>query len=139
MKDVAQAIVNALEKENNIGEKYLIGNCRLKWKETNKMISETSGVPLPKINLPDIITMMNAYLLTGLANLIKKPPLWDMSVDQMKVMKAGFNVDGTKAEKELGLKYTSIVKCKLNCYLPISSVEMEDKMYPDWECPYRRN
>ena len=118
VKDVAQAIVNALEKENNIGEKYLISNCNLKWKEINKLISDMSGVPLPRIDLPDIITMMNAYLLTGLANLIKKPPLWDMSVDEMKVMKTGFNVDGTKAEKELGIKYAPIETCKLNCYLP---------------------
>jgi hypothetical protein len=31
-----------------------------------------------------------------------------MAVDQMKVMKAGFDVDGSKAERELGIKYTSI-------------------------------
>jgi len=108
VKDVAQAIINALEKENNIGEKYLIGNHRYKWAEINKMISEISGVPLPKLKLPDFLTMLNAYLLTSLANLIKKPPLWGMAVDQMKVMKAGFNVDGSKAEKELGIQYTPI-------------------------------
>jgi dihydroflavonol-4-reductase len=108
VKDVAQAIVSALEKENNIGEKYLVGNTRYTWGEINKMISEISGVPLPKFNLPDSITMMNAFFLTGLANLIKKPPLWGMAIDQMKVMKAGFNVDGSKAERELGIKYTPI-------------------------------
>jgi dihydroflavonol-4-reductase len=110
VKDVAQSIVSALEKENNIGEKYLIGNYRCTWKEINEMISKISGVPLPKIKLPDSITMMNAYFLTGLANLIKKPPLWGMALDQMKVMKAGFSVDGTKAEGELGIKYTPIRK-----------------------------
>ena len=108
VKDVAQAIVNALEKENNIGEKYLVGNYRYRWGEINKMISEISGVPLPKFNLPNSVTMMNAFFLTGLANLIKKPPLWGMALDQMKVMKAGFNVDGSKTEKELGIKYTPI-------------------------------
>jgi dihydroflavonol-4-reductase len=108
VKDVAHAILNALEKENNIGEKYLIGNYRYKWGEINKMISEVSGVPLPKISLPDFATMLNAYVLTALANLIKKPPLWGMAVDQMKVMKAGLSVDGSKAEKELGIKYTPI-------------------------------
>ena len=108
VKDVAQAIVNALEKENNIGEKYLIGNYTYKWGELNEMISEISGVSLPKISLPDSVTMMNAFLLTGLANLIKKPPLWGMATDQMKVMKAGLNVDGSKAEKELGIQYTPI-------------------------------
>jgi dihydroflavonol-4-reductase len=108
VKDVAQAIVNALEKENNIGEKYLVGNYRYTWGEINKMISEISGVSLPKFNLPDSITMMNAFLLTGLANLIKKPPLWGMAIDQMKVMKVGFSIDGSKAERELGIKYTPI-------------------------------
>jgi len=108
VKDVAQAILNALEKENNIGEKYLVGNYNYRWKEINKMISEISGVPSPKLSLPNFLTMLNAYMLTGLANIIKKPPLWGMAVDQMKVMKAGFNVDGSKTEKELGIKYTPI-------------------------------
>ena len=108
VKDVAQAIVNAIEKDNNIGEKYLISNCRYTWGEINKMISETSGVPSPKFSLPDSVTMLNAYLLTGLANIIKKPPLWGMAIDQMKVMRAGVNVDGSKAGRELGIKYTPI-------------------------------
>jgi len=108
VKDVAQAILNALEKENNIGEKYLIGNYRYKWQEINSMISEISGVPLPKLSMPNFLTMINAYMLTRLADVIKKPPLWGMAVDQMKVMKAGFNVDGSKAERELGVKYTPI-------------------------------
>jgi dihydroflavonol-4-reductase len=108
VKDVAQAIINALEKENNIGEKYLVGNYRYKWKEINKMVSEISGVTLPKFSMPDYFTMLNAYILTGLANLTKRPPLWGMAVDQMKVMRAGFNVDGSKAERDLGIQYTPI-------------------------------
>jgi dihydroflavonol-4-reductase len=108
VKNVAQAIVNALEKENNIGQKYIVGNFRYTWKELNNMISKISGVTLPKISLPDSVTILNARLLTGLANIIKKPPLWGMAIDQMEVMKAGFNVEGGKAERELGIKYTSI-------------------------------
>lgn len=108
VKDVAQAIVNAMEKENNIGEKYLIGGYRYRWGEINKMISEISGVPLPKMSLPNFMTVLNAYTLTGLANLIKKPPLWGLAIDQVKVMKAGLSVDGSKAERELGIKYTPI-------------------------------
>jgi dihydroflavonol-4-reductase len=108
VRDVAQAIVNALEKENNIGEKYLIGNHRYTWDEINKMVSEITSVPLPKLYLPNAVTMLNAYLLTGLANIFKQTPLWGMSIDQMKVMKVGFSVDGSKAERELGIKYTPI-------------------------------
>ena len=74
----------------------------------NNMIGEISGVPLPRLSMPNFLTMMNAYMLTGIADIIKKPPIWGMAVDQMKVMKAGFNVDGSKAERELGIKYTPI-------------------------------
>ncbi len=108
VKDVAKAIVNALEKENNIGQKYLISACSCTWKELNEMVSRISDVRLPILELPESITMMNAYLLTGLSRLTKKPPLWGMAVDQMKVMKAGFNVDGSKARIELGIDYIPI-------------------------------
>jgi dihydroflavonol-4-reductase len=60
--------------------------------------------------MPDFLSMFNAYLFTGLSNLIKKPPLWGMSVDQMKTMKEGFCADGSKAERELGITYTPIKK-----------------------------
>ncbi|MGE5679701.1 MAG: NAD-dependent epimerase/dehydratase family protein [Bacillota bacterium] len=139
VKNVAEAIVKALEKENNIGEKYLISNCRLTWGQFNKLVSEMSGVSLPKIKLPEIVTKTNAYLLTGLANLIKRPPLWDMSVDQMNVMKQGFSVDGTKAEKELGIKYASIEACKLNCYLSGGDEKSGNKKRADLVCPYERD
>jgi dihydroflavonol-4-reductase len=108
VRDVAEAILRAAEKENNIGQKYIIGKYQLIFGEINRMVSEISGVPLPKIHLPDLLTMINAHLLTALANLIKKPPLWGMAIDQMRVMKEGVRADGSKAERELGLNYTPI-------------------------------
>lgn len=108
VRDVAEAIVRAVEKENNIGEKYLVGKYQVSFREYNKMIGEISGVPIPKIRLPDSVVMVNAVLLTGLANLIKKPPMWGMSTDRMRTMREGFRFDGSKAERELGITYTSI-------------------------------
>jgi dihydroflavonol-4-reductase len=108
VKDISQAVVNALEKQGNIGERYIVGNYRCTWEEFSKLLTEVSGVPAPKLILPDPIVMMNAYILTGLANLTKRPPLWGMAVDQMKVMKAGFSADGSKTERELNIKYTPI-------------------------------
>jgi hypothetical protein len=72
------------------------------------MISEISGVSLPKLHLPDALTMVNATILTGIAIITKKPPLWGMSTDQMEVMREGFRADGSKAERELCVRYTSI-------------------------------
>jgi nucleoside-diphosphate-sugar epimerase len=108
VKDVAEVIVRAAEKEDNIGERYFVGKCRMSFREINEMVSEISGVSLPKLRLPNPLVMMNAVLLTGLANLIKKPPPWGMSIDQMRVMHEGFSVEGSKVERELCVNYTPI-------------------------------
>jgi len=108
VKDVAEAIVRAAEKENNIGQKYIIGKYQLTFGEINRMVSEITGVPLPKFKLPDFMAMFNAHLITQIANLIKKPPLWGMAIDQIRVMKEGVRADGSKAERELGMSYTPI-------------------------------
>ncbi len=108
VKDVAETIIRATEKENNIGEKYLVGKYQLTFGEINKMVSEISGVPLPRISLPGSLVMVNSILLTFLANIVKRPPLWGMSVDQMRTMKEGTRFDGIKAEKELGITYTPV-------------------------------
>ena len=108
VRDVAEAILRAAEKEDNIGEKYIVCKHQLSFREINEMVSEISGVPLPKLALPDWLAMVNATLLTGLANLIKKPPMRGMATDQMRTMKEGFKADGSKAERELGITYTPI-------------------------------
>ena len=58
--------------------------------------------------MPDSVTMTSARLLTWIADRIKKPPLLDLSVDQISLMKQGFIFDGSKATRELGLTYTTI-------------------------------
>jgi dihydroflavonol-4-reductase len=108
VKDVALAIKRAVEKENNLGEKYLLGKHHLSIGEFNRMVSEISGVPLPRLRLPSWLVMTNARLLTFLSNIIKIQPMLGMSIDQMKVMKEGFYVDGSKAERELGITYTPV-------------------------------
>jgi len=106
VRDVAEVIFRAAEKENNIGQKYFAAKHRLSIREANQMISQISGTSLPKLRLPDFMITINARLFTWWANLVKKPPLWGMSVDQIRTMKEGFVIDGSKAERELGITYT---------------------------------
>jgi dihydroflavonol-4-reductase len=108
VKDVAESILKSLEKENNIGEKYIISTENHTFGEINQFISELSGARLPLLKLPIWMTTLTSYMLTGVANLTGKPPLWDMSVDQISLMKQGFKVDGSKAGRELGITYTPI-------------------------------
>jgi dihydroflavonol-4-reductase len=108
VRDVAEAIVRASEKDNNIGEKYILGREQMKMEEFYRMISDISGVPLPKMRLSDTMALFNARLLTWWADMTKKPPLWNMALDGCRVAKEGIIADGSKAEKELGITYTEI-------------------------------
>ena len=108
VNDVVEVIIKALEKENNLGEKYLVGKYQLSLRDFNEMISEISGVPLPRISLPDSLVVVNATILTLLADLIRKPPLLGISRDQVRTMSEGWRLDGSKAERELGITYTPI-------------------------------
>lgn len=108
VEDVCEAILKALEKDNNIGEKYFVSACNLTFGEINHLIAEVAGVRLPWLHIPDSVAMTGARLLTWIADRIKKPPLLDLSVDQVSLMKQGYIFDGSKATRELGLTYTPI-------------------------------
>ena len=108
VKDVVETIIRAAEKEGNLGEKYLVGKHPLSYREYNRMISEISGVPSPRLHLSDSMVSTSASLATLLANIIKKPPLWGMSTDSIRTMRYGYNFDGSKVERELGITYSPI-------------------------------
>jgi len=106
--DVALAIDRALEKPGNIGQAYMIVGESMTFSEFYRLISEVSGVPLPILALPDWLATAGAHACTVLASLTGKPPLLDLSVDQVALMRQGFIADGGKAARELGLAYTPI-------------------------------
>jgi dihydroflavonol-4-reductase len=106
--DVAEGILRALEKEGNIGQRYLLVADNLTFGEINRWLSEISGTRLPRLTLPDAATLAGALVMTGVANVIRKPPVLDMAIDQMQLMKHGLQADGSKAVTELGLTYTPI-------------------------------
>jgi len=110
VRDVAEVIVRALEKEGNIGEKYFVGAEMLSFAEFNKYISNASGVSLPRIKMPSWMAMMNGACLTFLADIFKIPPMLGMSSDQMRTMKYGFSADCSKVSRELDIQYMSISK-----------------------------
>lgn len=106
--DVAEVILRALEKRNNIGEKYLIGKYCLSNHEINNMVTELAGVPLPRISVPNSVAIVLAALQTCRANLVNKPPLSGMALDQARTNIKGCYFDGSKVETELGITYTPI-------------------------------
>ena len=108
VRDVAEIIVRAAEREGSAGEKYLAVAQNLTFGQINQMISDISGVALPRFKMPDWLAVANATLLTALADIVRRPPLLGMALDQMRTMKEGAEVDGSRAERELGVSYTPI-------------------------------
>ena len=108
VRDVAEVIAGAAEKPDNTGEKYLAVGDNLTFGQINRMIGEISGVALPRLRMPDSLAVANARLLTLLADITKKPPLWGMAMDQIRTMKEGAEADGSKAAREFGITYTPI-------------------------------
>lgn len=116
VRDVAEAIVRALEKPDSTGEKYLLGKEHLTNRRYSALISDISGASMPRWNFSGPLIMLAAALLTGAAHLFKRPPVWMMradrrwviSLDSMRTTRAGFRFDGSKAERDLGIAYTPI-------------------------------
>ena len=106
--DVAEAIVRALEKPGNVGERYLVGNARMSLGEMNRMIAQVAGVRLPRLTLPGPLALALAAVLTRLADWTGRPPPWGMARDQVQTLRHSLEADGSKAERELGLAYTPI-------------------------------
>jgi dihydroflavonol-4-reductase len=108
VRDVAEAVMRAAEKEDTIGKRYLVGAEQLSFADINRMVHDVSGVSIPKMILPGPMVMATAALLTGIAAVIRKPPLWGLSLDMARMLRLGFLFDGSKAERELGLRYTPV-------------------------------
>jgi dihydroflavonol-4-reductase len=106
--DVIEAIIKSLNKKDSIGEKYLIADRYITFKEFNEMIGDIAGVSLPKISLPENIVIWLSTILTIFSDLVKVPPLYGLSKDQVSAMISDSRCSGEKAERELGIKYTSI-------------------------------
>ncbi len=106
--DVADAILRAAELPQAAGKKYLLGRTQLNGKAYVELIRAVSGVSLPWFHFPDFMVMAASYLLTGLSTLTRRPPYWGLSIDASRTLQQGFQYDGSRAERELGIRYTPI-------------------------------
>ncbi|MGV8038592.1 MAG: NAD-dependent epimerase/dehydratase family protein [Thermoanaerobaculaceae bacterium] len=108
VRDVAEGIVRALEKDGNRGEGYVLAAENLTFGELNAQVAEIARIRLPRLAFPDWLTMTGALFATALADVVRRPPMLDLAADQMRIMRQGLRADGSKATRELGLAYTPI-------------------------------
>jgi dihydroflavonol-4-reductase len=107
--DVVRAVERSLALPQAAGQKYLLGGAALNGLAYARLIREVSGVPLPLFRFPDWLVTTAAYLLTWRADhFTHRPPPWGLAVDAAHTLHTGFYFDGSKAERELGLRYTPI-------------------------------
>jgi dihydroflavonol-4-reductase len=110
VRDVAEGIARALEKEGNEGEKYLIGKQVLTVGEFTRMVCELSGAAPPRLRLPGPVAMATAALATKIADLSGRPPYSGMATDSLRNISESAVFDGSRVERELGLTYTPITE-----------------------------
>ncbi|GGL86282.1 dihydroflavonol-4-reductase [Deinococcus aerolatus] len=108
VEDVAEAIVRAAEREDNVGERYLIGQEYLTNRAFVELVAELSGRPMPPIVLPDRLAHASAAFLEKLEKWTGLPPLLGFTGNSARHLAAGFRFGSSKAKDELGLMYTPV-------------------------------
>jgi dihydroflavonol-4-reductase len=108
VRDVVEAIIKAAEKPDNVGQNYIVANQQMPWGELAAMSARISGTRLPRFTLPGPLALATGAMLTLVANITKKPPLWGLSLDAARTLSASLKADGSKAQRDLGIVYTPI-------------------------------
>lgn len=104
--DVANAHLLAA-KRGKVGERYLLVERNIEYRDLFELITAMGGTRMPPV-LPVALMRVMAELGEALSALTKRPPL--VSVMQLKSGTQGTRFDGSKAERDLGLKYTPMEK-----------------------------
>lgn len=101
VEDVADATILAAEKENAVGQRYIIGGDRTyTFLEILQVIADTINVPVPKIKVPYLIAKIGArFLEIGCSVVGIEPPVKVATMDFLSKNKF---YDTSKARKELG-------------------------------------
>ena len=91
----------------NAGERYLVGHDRLTTREYFEIIADASGVPLPRRTIGKRTTLTLAWLMGAAAE--DHGPAAAHGVRLMAtVYRRSLLFDGSKAERDLGLRYTPV-------------------------------
>jgi dihydroflavonol-4-reductase len=107
INDAAEAIARAALAPGNAGERYLVGRDRLTTQEYFEIIADASGVRIPRRTIGKHTTLTLAWLMSAAAKITGRPPL--MAYDLMAtVYRRSLLFDGSKAERDLGLRYTPV-------------------------------
>jgi dihydroflavonol-4-reductase len=105
-EDVAEGHFLAAKK-GKIGERYILGNQNLTFKDILQMLSRITGMPAPKVRLPYHVILFLAYTNDFFArNFLRRDP--GIPLEGVRLSKKRMFFDPTKAKQELGLPQTPV-------------------------------
>lgn len=103
--DVVEGHLLALEKGRS-GERYILGNRNLTFKELLDILSGITGLPAPTVRVPHFIPLIAAYIDEGILSRFGKTP--SVSIYSVKMSRKAMYYDSSKAVRELGLPQSPI-------------------------------
>ncbi len=101
VEDVARGHLLACEY-GTPGERYILGSENLTMREILETLSEISGRPAPKMQIPYPVAMGFARMSTAWAAISGKPPR--APIDAVRMAKKKMFVSSAKAERQLGYR-----------------------------------
>ena len=108
VEDVADGILRAAERPDNTGQNYILAGENWTISELLGTSCQIAGVGMPRLAMPNVFITATAGLLTVMANITKRPPMWGMSLDAARWSGCRMRTDGSKAQRELSLTYKPV-------------------------------
>ena len=120
VRDAAEAIARALLSDHTVGERYLIGVERATTREYFALIGDLAGVPIPQWNVSEKWLYPVARGMEWVAACTGRRP--QLPLDVLKTTAAGSLLfDGSKAQRELGMRYAGLDKALAESISPIQN------------------
>jgi dihydroflavonol-4-reductase len=104
-RDVARGMRLAAQAGHS-GEKYIVAGPFVSFEKIFLGIEKASGVPAPKLRLPNPVILLLAHITEFYARLTRTRPM--IPVEAIKSMQAKTGADSSKAVREFGLNFRPI-------------------------------
>jgi dihydroflavonol-4-reductase len=105
VEDVARGHILAAQK-GKIGERYILGNTNLRYKEFFDLVAETAELKPLRVKIPCRVVYGLGYLYQAVSFFTRKAPLMDAK--NAKLSCRYFYFDNGRAVKELGMPQTPV-------------------------------
>ncbi|BAY09800.1 SDR family oxidoreductase [Calothrix sp. NIES-2098] len=104
-RDVAQAMINAVERGKN-GDRYIIAGRYYTLENLFHTLTKITGIPAPKLRLPYNLTVILARISDSYARFTSTKSV--MPLEGIRMLHERIQLDSAKAIKELGASFRSL-------------------------------